>query len=79
MPMTPPRWYEVLIGSVLMAVTLAASWVFLHSEGEVPAYAWIGVFVVFFLGTYMVTPLRAQVVWEELRDFIGRPSDRPRP
>ena len=70
MPTTPPRWYEVVIGTGLMAVSLAGGWHLLHWETGVSAYVWIGVGLVFSLGAWAVIPYRAHQLLEEIRRTI---------
>jgi hypothetical protein len=67
MPTTPPRWYEVVIGTALMAVSLAGGWHLLHWENGVSVYVWIGVGVVFALGAWSVIPYRAHQLLGEIR------------
>ena len=69
MPKTPPRWYEVLIGTALMAVTLAAAW-HLIQAGEDSPYVWAALGIVFALGAWAVIPYRAHQLLGEIRKTV---------
>ena len=70
MPTTPPRWYEVVIGTGLMAVTLAGAWHLIQADAKVSVYVWIAVGVVFSLGAWAVIPYRATQLLGEIRRTV---------
>ena len=70
MPTIPPRWYEILIGTGLMSVTLAGAWHLIQAADEVSVYVWIAVGVVFSLGAWAVIPYRAHQLLHEIRRTI---------
>lgn len=70
MSMTPPKWYEIVIGTALLVSAVWLGWHLVHHPEHEHLYAWGFVGGMSLTGLWLVSPVRAQALWREVRDLI---------